>query len=172
MDNSPVQFSDQPGSYFWLNNTLYPQDRYAVLSANMPAVNSSQSIKYFYTLPIATLAWNRIGFGSFVIITGVKEELQLPVNKVIVEELLRQSRENKFQLTLLFVECDDKHWRIGIGQMSRLFATNYMREHSERLKHTYFIASDADLLPIRKMIKVQYDRKNLNQKNYHLLYEK
>ena len=162
LDNGPLLFTDRPGNYYWLNNTIFPQERYAVISANMPAINSAQTIKYFYDLPIATLAWNRIGFGSFVIITGDKDELELPVNKAIVDELLRQSRENKFSLTLLFVQCDDAHLRIGTGQMSRLFATNYMREHADKLAQTYFIATDADLLPIEYFeMKNEFYVKNL-----------
>ena len=150
--NTNIPLPDIKNVVYFYNSTISSQEKYAVFGANIPSKTAPQS-KYIYNLPLASRAWNRIGFGSIVIISGNKQELDNePILQVILNELISQSKSNKFSLIIMMIECNEFQ-SVGIAQIGRLFVTNFLLHASnnirELLKNTYFITADVDLFPTR-----------------------
>ena len=146
----PIKLKDKPGNHYWFDSEIIPNQKYAVFGANIPELGEKhQTIKYYFTLPLIIDSWNRIGFGSVVIIPGSLKTLEEnPLLQVTLNHMKFQRENNKFPVVILFIETPH-HYAVGVGQLSRIFLTNYLLEHKEALADTYFITSDADLMPIR-----------------------
>jgi len=117
---------------------------YAVFSASTPDGETHRSHDYAFYLPLTALAWERIGFKSFVILVGRRCEWdQDPALKLILSKL-----EDDRKAVVVFVEAASEH-RVMIGQTSRLFAAN-LDGFQGFLEDDYLVTSDADLWPIRR----------------------
>lgn len=148
--NTKLPLHDVPGVVLFYNTTITPNEKYAVFGANTP--NYLTKISYAYNLPLATRAWNRIGFGSVVLISGQPDKWQnQPILKTILDELIQQSQDNKFSLVIMFIICEETY-NVGIAQLGRLFVTNFLLEYKTQLADTYFLTADVDLFPFRPAV--------------------
>lgn len=114
------------------------QQLFAVFSCSTPANNSHRGFDYAFYLPLTTLAWQRIGFKSVILITGDRQDwLDHPVLSYILKCL------KELNASVLFLDAKAKNI-LMLAQASRLFVAN-MNIGNE---NDYFITSDADLWPL------------------------
>jgi hypothetical protein len=115
---------------------------YAVFSSNTPTGESYRGYDYAFYLPLTSLAWERIGFRSVVLIAGSRWEWNNdPALSFILESL------EKIKVTVIFIATPLKN-RIMVSQTVRLFAPNLIGFPGN--DDDYVITTDSDLWPIRR----------------------
>ena len=122
-----------------LENHLFgTQQRFAVFSCATPSINGHRGFDYAFYLPLTTLAWQRIGFQSIILIIGNRQDwLNRPELSYVLQSLY------ELKANVLFIVAKPENW-MSLSQTARLFAAN-MNIGKET---DYLITSDADLWPL------------------------
>ena len=127
----------------WHNLTdvmQFKRRKYSVISTSTPTGDSIARYNYVFSVPLAILAWKRIGYGTIVLISGDRREWDRdPCLKVIKQYM------NDLKAITVFLNVPDDNL-IMLSQVSRIYAASIL---SEQLKEDdYLVTSDADLWPI------------------------
>lgn len=120
-----------------LNHLVKPVSKnYVVISSNVDLANDF----YYFQIPLAVLAWRRIGYEPVVIFVVTEKNLNPLLNKSI--EYL-----NKLNTKYLFLKCSNEYDKL-IGMVSRIFIGLIPSEIIN--DQDWVIVSDTDILPINR----------------------
>ena len=115
--------------------------RYAVFSANW----DGDTYTYSFMLPLTTLAWRRIGYGSVVLIVGnLKQWRNTPARNHILEGTLEQGA------VVVFLQGAPAVNSVMLSQISRIFAAAFVPFNDS--SDTVLVTSDADIWPVNDTI--------------------
>ena len=110
---------------------------YAVFSAD----SEDRGYTYSFLLPLTTMTWRRLGYGSVVLIVGSLQKWRdLPITNHILESTLEQGA------IVVFLQRTAKHHSVMLTQTSRLFAAALVPFNDT--SDTMLVTSDADIWPI------------------------
>ena len=111
--------------------------RYAVFSAN----SDDKDYTYAFLLPLTTMSWRRIGYGSIVLIVGrLQDWRDVPVTNYILESTLDQGA------IVVFLQGAAAGNSVMLSQTSRLFAAALVPLNDT--SQTVLVTSDADIWPV------------------------
>lgn len=127
---------------------------YAVFGSNTPNGESYRSYDYAYQLPMAALAWERIGFKSIVLIVGSRCEWD---NEPALRHVLT-ALEARQSVTVIFVSAPLEQ-RPLLSQTGRIFAANLPEFPGK--PYDYVVTSDADLWPLHREHFIHQPGKNV-----------
>ena len=117
--------------------------RYAVFSSNW----DGDSFTYSFLLPLTTLAWRRIGYGSVVLIVGdLQQWRSTPTRNHILESTLEQGA------IVVFLQGTPLVNSVMLSQVGRLFAAAFVPFNGS--SDSVLVTSDADIWPVKA---VTYD---------------
>ena len=112
--------------------------RYAVFSSNW----DGDSFKYSFLLPLTTLAWRRIGYGSVVLIVGnLQKWRSTPARNYILESTLEQGA------IVVFLQGAPSGNSVMLSQVGRLFAAAFVPFNGS--SDSVLVTSDADIWPVK-----------------------
>ena len=138
---------DDPNTGVTIYGTIQAGHNYSVFSST---VHNQESLNYLFNLPLAALAWQRIGFGSIVLLVVDKTRME---NHRKVEFVL----STLLSLKVVVIVLQSHHnYAVMISQVSRLFVPLLVGTHCVRdprsWEDTYLVTSDADLWPLARDI--------------------
>lgn len=111
--------------------------RYAVFSAN----SDDKDYTYAFLLPLTTMSWRRIGYGSIVLIVGrLQEWRDVPITNYILESTLSQGA------VVVFLQGAAADSSVMLSQTSRLFAAALVPFNDT--SQMVLVTSDADIWPV------------------------
>ena len=112
--------------------------RYAVFSVNW----DGDSFSYSFMLPLTTLAWRRIGYGSVVLIVGnLQQWRNTPARKHILDSTLEQGA------IVVFLQGAPPVNSVMLSQVGRLFAAAFVPFNGS--SNAVLVTSDADIWPVK-----------------------
>ena len=112
--------------------------RYAVFSSNW----DGDSFTYSFLLPLTTLAWRRIGYGSVVLIVGdLQKWRSTPARNHILESTLEQGA------IVVFLQGVPSVNSVMLSQVGRLFAAAFVPFNGS--SDSVLVTSDADIWPVK-----------------------
>ena len=112
--------------------------RYAVFSSNW----DGDSFTYSFLLPLTTLAWRRIGYGSVVLIVGdLQKWRSTPARNHILESTLEQGA------IVMFLQGAPSVNSVMLSQVGRLFAAAFVPFNGS--SDSVLVTSDADIWPVK-----------------------
>ena len=110
--------------------------RYAVFSANW----DGDSYRYSFMLPLTTMAWRRIGYGSVVLIVGnLQNWRNNPTRNYILESTLEKGA------IVVFLQGAPAVNSVMLSQISRLLAAAFVPFNSKL--NLVLLTTDADIWP-------------------------
>ena len=148
MNNSYPRYEDKQRGII-VYGRIQSKFKYAVFSSTM---HNKESLNYMFDLPLTTLAWERIGFKSLVIL--VADNMDVMTNKKVLYIM-----STLFQLQAVVVVMQShKNFAVMISQVSRLFVPYLVDsrciDDMTSWEDTYVVTSDADLWPLDKNIYI------------------
>ncbi|KAK2141245.1 hypothetical protein LSH36_1134g00027 [Paralvinella palmiformis] len=119
--------------------------KYAVFTSSL---HGSEATDYGFDLPLTAMAWNRIGFGSIIIIVG---DPQRHKRKPWVQYLMDTLADKEY-IVVLVLKMVSSSQATSISQVVRLFATSLVRYNTSDvgIRDTYLLTADADIWPISR----------------------
>lgn len=125
-----------------------PNRKIAIISASTPSVDNIKcaggdlECSFVFYLPLASLAWRRLGYGTAVLITGDERLWKQDGHYLnfVYKTLIELGDVN-----VLFLPASDRD-KTGLAQVGRLFVPD-MEPHVGE-PDTYMVMSDADIFPI------------------------
>ncbi|KAK2167863.1 hypothetical protein LSH36_23g09011 [Paralvinella palmiformis] len=127
--------------------TIYGKIRtghnYSVFSSTL---HNEDSLHYLFELPLTALAWQRIGFGSIVL-------LVMDVARIANSQKVEYVLSTLFSLQAVVVILRSHHnYAVMISQVARLFVPYLIGsrcvDDATSWEDTYLVTSDADLWPL------------------------
>lgn len=128
-----------------ISNQMNPIDepvKYAIFSASTPTNESDHTYDYAYNLPLTTLAWERIGFKSIILIVGFRSEWETDPVLNLVLSYLEERRA-----ILLFIETPVQY-RTAVGKAGPIFGVNLKGFPGK--DGDFLMTTDADLWPLQE----------------------
>ena len=103
----------------------------------------SRDFAYSFFVPLTTLAWRRLGYGSIVLVVG---ELSVWTRSPLLQHILRYTLQQRG--VVVFLEAVSSQHVVMMSQCSRLFVSSLLSPVAD-LNSSLLITSDADIWPLR-----------------------
>lgn len=113
---------------------------YGVLAVTTATQNTLERYHYVFLVPLAILAWKRIGFETIVLIAGKEEDWLIDSRLKLILTYIQEMHS-------LYIFLDiSEHQKVMMSQVSRIFAGSLLSDVLN--EDDYLITSDVDLWPL------------------------
>ena len=120
-------------------------EKFAIISASL-LLDSGNTYKYAFPLPLTVLSWKRVGYRCIVVLIGTKDTwMAKSASQLILDKLI------ELDALVVFMDVDEKS-RTMFSQTSRIFVPALLGKLTHITNNSYVITSDADLWPVNKQL--------------------
>ena len=106
--------------------------------------NNATGIDYQFYAPLTALAWKRVGFGSVLVVSIVKENGTL-LNHALLSHILSSVLKQGAFILLMVAKPTEV---VPVAQVARLAAPSIISQLEPKTANLYMVTSDTDLWPI------------------------